>query len=181
VKCCFCGKPVESLLQAVEIGWYPDFWDGAVNYQGPVCPECQTEHLFTDEDGLLTLKASHPLPPLATPREAVEGGRQKSNLKQQFIVPPKFSLGQTVATPGALKAIEESGQTPDYFLDQHIQGNWGEVNAEDKHLNDQALVDGSRLLSAYRTLRGTRLWIITEAVGDDGKRSATTILLPEEY
>ena len=43
------------------------------------------------------------------------------------------------------------------------------------------MVEGSRLLSAYRTLRNTRIWIITEAKDDDGKRAATTILLPEEY
>ncbi len=55
------------------------------------------------------------------------------------------------------------------------------MDAEDKRLNDQALVDGSRLLSAYRTLKGERIWIITEAVGDDGKRSATTLLLPAQY
>ena len=94
---------------------------------------------------------------------------------------PKFQLGQTLATPGALKAMEEAGQSPAFFLDQHMQGRWGEVCDEDKRLNDQALVDGSRLLSAYRTLRNERLWVITEAVDDDGRRAATTILRPEEY
>ena len=94
---------------------------------------------------------------------------------------PKFSLGQTVATPAALKALEESGQSPGFFLDRHIQGDWGTLDDEDKRLNDEALVDGGRLLSAYKTLRGVKIWIITEAVGDDGNRSATTILLPSEY
>lgn len=94
---------------------------------------------------------------------------------------PKFSLGQIVATPGALEALEASGQTPAFFLDRHIIGDWGEVCDEDKTLNDQALSDGSRLLSAYKTLKGTRLWIITEAADDEGKRAATTLLLPEEY
>ena len=88
-----------------------------------------------------------------------------------LVVQPKFDLGQVVATPEAMRVLEESGQTPAFFLDQHIQGSWGEVCDEDKGLNDQALVDGSRLLSAYRTLKGERIWIITEAVGDDGKRS----------
>jgi hypothetical protein len=50
------------------------------------------------------------------------------------------------------------------------------VDEEDWRLNDEALRDGSRLLSAYETERGVRLWIITEA-----DRSATTILLPDEY
>jgi hypothetical protein len=94
---------------------------------------------------------------------------------------PKFNLGQIVATPAALKALEDAGQSPDFFLDRHLQSDWGEVNAEDKQLNDQALVDGSRLLSAYKTLKGERLWIITEAADDEGKRAATTILTPSEY
>jgi hypothetical protein len=93
----------------------------------------------------------------------------------------KFSLGQIAATPGALEALEESGQGPDFFLDRHAAGDWGEVDREDWALNDQALKAGSRILSAYRTLKGKKLWIITEAATDDGKRAATTILLPDEY
>lgn len=94
---------------------------------------------------------------------------------------PKFPLGQIVATPAALRVLEESGQEPADFLDRHVQGDWGTVNAEDKGLNDAALMDGGRLLSAYTTLKGVRLWIITEAVDDQGHRAATTFLLPEEY
>ena len=93
----------------------------------------------------------------------------------------KFPLGRLLATPGALKAMEESGQSPDFFLEKHVSGDWGLVGAEDSAANDRALVDGSRLLSAYRTLKGTRIWIITEATGDEGRRAATTLLLPSEY
>jgi len=89
---------------------------------------------------------------------------------------PKFPLGQIVTTPGALEALQESGQTPEFFLAKHVRGDWGEVCDEDKRLNDQALVDRSRLLSAYRTLKGERLWIITEA-----DRTSTCCLLPSEY
>lgn len=89
---------------------------------------------------------------------------------------PRFSLGQVVATPGALEALHESGQTPAYFLAKHSQGNWGDVCPSDAQLNDQALIDGSRLLSSYRTLKNERLWIITEA-----DRSSTCLLLPSEY
>ena len=42
-------------------------------------------------------------------------------------------------------------------------------------LND-SLEHGFRLLSAYRTHAGEKLWIITES-----DRSVTTLLLPEEY
>lgn len=88
----------------------------------------------------------------------------------------KFPLGQVVATPGALEALKDSGQHPADFLDCHAAGDWGSVCDEDKRLNDAALVSGERLLSAYTTLKGAKLWIITEA-----DRSSTCILLPEEY
>ena len=45
----------------------------------------------------------------------------------------------------------------------------------------EALEQGDRLLSAYHTSTGEKIWIITEAVNDEGKRASTTILLPEEY
>ncbi len=94
---------------------------------------------------------------------------------------PKFDLGQILATPGALEALQESGQNVQFFLARHVRGDWGEVCASDAQLNDQALVDGSRLLSAYRTLKNTRIWIITEAADDEGHRVCSTTLLPEEY
>jgi len=95
---------------------------------------------------------------------------------------PKFDPGRIVATPGALDAIRASGQTPEVFLAAHLDGYWGDDLCEDdRRLNDEALLDGSRLLSAYRTLRGERVWIVTEAADDLGRRYSTTILRPEEY
>jgi hypothetical protein len=87
-----------------------------------------------------------------------------------------FKLGQTVTTPGALNALTDAQQAPAEFLARHLRGDWGEVSPEDKEANDQAVLDGTRILSAYRTALGTKLWVITEA-----DRSATTIVLPEEY
>jgi hypothetical protein len=88
----------------------------------------------------------------------------------------KFPLGRLAATPAALRAMAASGQTPAFFLAKHLAGDWGDVDAEDRRANDEALMYGDRLLSAYRTLRGVKLWVITE-----GDRSVTTILLPQEY
>ena len=93
----------------------------------------------------------------------------------------KFPLGRLAATPGALEAMEASGQTAEFFLARHASGDWGEVNDEDQQLNDEALIHGDRILSAYRTLKGVKLWVITEAADDNGHRAATTILLPDEY
>lgn len=94
---------------------------------------------------------------------------------------PKFDLGQVVATQGAIEALAESQQDGAFFLDKHVRGDWGEVDADDQKANDQALLDGSRLLSSYRTLRGVELWVLTEAVGDDGRRASTCLTTPGEY
>lgn len=93
----------------------------------------------------------------------------------------EFSPGQLFATPGALDAIREGGQTPLDFLSRHLQQDWGCISESDRKLNDAALVDGSRVLSAYDTSQGIRLWVITDAADDVGNRRSTTILLPQEY
>ena len=95
---------------------------------------------------------------------------------------PKFSLGRVVATPGALNALEESGESPGVLLNRHSQNDWGDLCEEDKMANESALKNGARILSAYRLKDGTKIWLITDAVVDEfGNRQATTILLPEEY
>lgn len=94
---------------------------------------------------------------------------------------PLFPLGQIVATPGALNALEKAGQTPLEFLTRHVRGDWGDVCEEDAEANEQSLKDGSRILSSYRTKLGQKVWVYTEATDDHGQRAATTLLLPEEY
>jgi hypothetical protein len=94
---------------------------------------------------------------------------------------PKFALGREVATPAALEAVHQTGQSVLHLLARHASGDWGDVGDEDKSLNDEALKDGSRLLSAYVLGSGVRVWVITAAVGDDGCRASTCLLLPEEY
>jgi hypothetical protein len=86
---------------------------------------------------------------------------------------PSFELGQIVATPGALALGVDLAP----FLVRHAAGDWGELDDFDRRQNDSSLREGYRLLSAY-TVGETnrRIWVITEA-----DRSATTILLPEEY
>lgn len=87
-----------------------------------------------------------------------------------------FSLGQVVATPGALNALTEAGEEYLPYLMRHARGDWSTVSAEDAEANDEALRGGERLLSAYRLPGGVKIWIITEA-----DRSSTCILLPEDY
>jgi hypothetical protein len=115
-----------------------------------------------------------------------------------------FPLGQVVATPGAIAVMERLGINPAGLLARHVTGDWGDIAPEDRGLNEQALIDGSRIFSVYGE-RGSDgcLWVITEAVSDEpsgyghssdgtrgpiteaqddaGRRSATTILRPADY
>lgn len=87
-----------------------------------------------------------------------------------------FNLGQVVATPGALRALHRSSQSPAHFLDKHVRGEWGELDDHDTAANWTALREGGRILSSYKTRLGDAVWVITEA-----DRSSTCILLPDEY
>lgn len=88
----------------------------------------------------------------------------------------KFDLGKVVATPGALRALRDSGDNGAAYIRRHASGDWGDVGPGDSRLNDQAVKEGSRILSSYELSDGTKLWIITE-----WDRSVTTLLLPSEY
>lgn len=90
-------------------------------------------------------------------------------------VKPLFALGQTVATPGALVVLNGLGISPLLLLSRHQGGDWGDMDNDDKQANDKALTYGDRIFSAYQ-FDTVKFWVITEA-----DRSATTILLPEEY
>lgn len=86
----------------------------------------------------------------------------------------KFPLGRPVITPTALRALNSEDVTTS--IRRHATGDWGDVDPEDRAANEQALQHELRILSAYTDRGGTRFWIITEA-----DRSATTVLLPEDY
>ena len=87
-----------------------------------------------------------------------------------------FPLGQVVATPGALAEMEASGESLFSYLQRHLSGDWGEIDAHDRCENELSLREGFRLMSVYTLSNGIRFWIITEA-----DRSSTCVLLPEEY
>lgn len=89
---------------------------------------------------------------------------------------PLFELGQIVATPNAIHALEEAGQQAAEFLKRHVSGNWGEVDKHDHQANNDAVESGDRILSSYLLKTGSKIWAITEA-----DRSSTCLLLPEDY
>lgn len=97
-----------------------------------------------------------------------------SNKRNPFARKLSFPLGAVCMTPGAERTL-----SPDDILTaitRHARGDWGEVDDADWKENDFSIENGYRLLSAYTSKTGERFWVITEA-----DRSATTVLLPEEY
>ena len=91
-------------------------------------------------------------------------------------MPARLPLGRIVATPGALRLLSRLRTNPTALLYRHSQGDWGDVDPEDRTANDTYRRTGGRILSSYRLDAETKVWVITEA-----DRSSTCILLPEEY
>ena len=87
--------------------------------------------------------------------------------------PRRFSLGRLLITRNAAELL--SPQRVLQAIRRHGGGDWRDLEPEDWDANNWALAHHGRLLSAYCDGR-TRFWVITEA-----DRSATTVLLPEDY
>ena len=85
-----------------------------------------------------------------------------------------FPLGQTVITSAAQAQLHPDDVRSG--LDRHSNGDWGELSESDRQSNQMALAEDARLFSAYNDRNGCRFWIITES-----DRSATTVLLPDDY
>lgn len=92
----------------------------------------------------------------------------------------RFDLGQMVMTPGIKELVTSGEFNPGYVLRRHASGDWGDLEDADKRRNDTALRDGSRIFSSYDLPCG-KVWCITEGTDEAGKRSNTTLMLPEEY
>jgi len=89
-----------------------------------------------------------------------------------------FDFGSTVVTRGVQELIASGRLNPAPILRRHSLGDWGDVCADDWEINDNAVINGARILSSYDTDASPdgKVWVITEA-----DRSVTTILLPSEY
>lgn len=85
-----------------------------------------------------------------------------------------FPFGRTIITRNALDRL--TNEDVRRALIRHGAGDWGDVCAADRQENEVSLREGFRLLSVYRSQSGLKFWVITEA-----DRSATTVLMPEDY
>ena len=90
--------------------------------------------------------------------------------------PPKPSSTPVRSSPRLVPSMPS--RKPDRrprVLVRHLSGDWGDLDDEDRSLNDAAVIDGSRILSAYTTRKGERLWVITEAADDHGRRASSCL------
>jgi len=71
---------------------------------------------------------------------------------------PRFPLGKTVATPGAMALCIDLAS----YMHRHHCGDWGDLDECDKQANEDALIHGDRILSHYKLGGGRRIYIITE-------------------
>lgn len=88
--------------------------------------------------------------------------------------PCLFSLGALYMTAQAQKTLVPEDIA--LAVTRHHHGDWGDLCDSDRAENESALREGRRLFSAYHDRNGVKFWIITEA-----DRSATTVLLPDDY
>lgn len=86
----------------------------------------------------------------------------------------RFPLGRLVATRRVTEDVPADEMLT--FVYRHARGDWGDVPPEDARANEDALKIDARILSAYESRAGERVWIITEA-----DRSSTTVLFRDEY
>ena len=97
-------------------------------------------------------------------------------------IPKNFSMGQIVATPAALEAIELFGpESRRFSLRRHAAQDWGDLDerTSDSMTKQCRTAVGSCPPTPPAT--STKLWIITTAEDSSGQRAATTILLPHQY
>ncbi len=76
-----------------------------------------------------------------------------------------FDPGRVVTTPGVGAVLDQfDGPTQVRLviglLIRHITGDWGEVDSDDQAANDHAVIQGERVLSAYRLPDETKVWVI---------------------
>ncbi len=87
---------------------------------------------------------------------------------------PIYRLGRVVLTPKARARVSDDEVAT--ALLRHSRAAWGERDCTVSRWGHRPILDGCRILSAYRAHNGTLFWIITEA-----DRRLTRVLLPEDY
>ena len=91
--------------------------------------------------------------------------------------PKSFETGEVVTTMGIVEACEKSQDFKkdlDQIIGQYKSCNWGDTESDDKVLNDQAVINGEKIVASYN-IGEMLIFIETEA-----DRSQTKIMLDDE-
>ena len=102
--------------------------------------------------------------------EVPEGFQIKENSDNS-----RFELGRLLFTSNADKRLGIAN-VMQILLERYMKGDWGNLCETDKQSNEKALKYGDRIFASYKDANGREFYVITEA-----DRSATTVLLPEDY
>lgn len=157
IECAFCGRSVaRTLLRAHVLTKHGEVPDGVERWP----------------DGGVVVYDEDPWP-----EDYADYHDTTTTTEQgERMTTPLFQPGRISFTPGAGEVIDQLGSDAlAVLVRRHLTGDWGDMDAADKKRNDQAVLDGTRVFSAYGQ-GPTKLWIITEA-----DRAQTTVLRPDEY
>ena len=87
---------------------------------------------------------------------------------------PKFPPGEVVISANAARKL--TTEDVNTALQRHLRADWGDLAFRNPVENERCLLHACHLLSAYRSAKGERFWVITEP-----DRSQTRIMLPEDF
>ena len=70
----------------------------------------------------------------------------------------RFPLGTILATPGALRVMQEAGESPLRLLKRHAHGDFGNLHDDDVRANELAIRRDMRALKAFTRRQCSRSW-----------------------
>lgn len=94
----------------------------------------------------------------------------------------RVQLGRLLVTSGVDHWLRENPEMRSFVrrsIARHQRGDWGNLDAHDRRVNDRAVKTGGRLLSSYEAPDGTTIWVITDRYPRG--QAVTTVLFPSEY
>lgn len=96
--------------------------------------------------------------------------------------PIRFSAGPYAVTPGASEECVKNRVPPAVLFELHVRGDWGSVDKEDIQLNEIRADKGGMVMSVFKLpVTGKDIWVISDPADQYGRRTATTLLMPDEY
>lgn len=109
----------------------------------------------------------------------IQGRTENSMIKSEY-----FNMGQIVVTRSINSYMAKERKFAleiTIALQRYSMKDWGDMDAEDKQTNEEALnyPDDLYIMGAYNTSKG-KIWIITNRISETAGDNATTVCFPEE-